>query len=248
MDTIHDEGWIKLHRKSIYSQVFQNDGLWKVWTWCLMKANHEDNWVPIKTGRGTAEVFVKRGQFIFGRKTAAKALKMKPRTVHKRMLKLENMRNCALKSDTHYTVVTILNYELYQGSGKAEGTTQGTGKGQPRDTNKNDKNEKKLNNGRSQKKETDPKVKEFLKYWGETFLQETNQPYVFSFGKEGKLIKDLLQVHSLEAIQEMTRAFFKDEQCKRRGLTIGIFKTEVNRLIGLKAADPLEQAKREIRG
>lgn len=243
MDTIHDEGWIKLHRKSIYSQVFQNDGLWKVWTWCLMKANHEDNWVPIKTGRGTAEVFVKRGQFIFGRKTAAKALKMKPRTVHKRMLKLENMRNCALKSDTHYTVVTILNYELYQGSGKAEGTTQGTGKGQPRDTNKNDKNEK--NNGRSQK-QNDPQVKGFLNYWKEIFQNETGQPYVFSFGKEGKLAKDLLQVHSLEALQEMTRLFFSDEQCKRRGLTIGIFRTEVNRLIGLKAVDPLEQARREL--
>ena len=208
-----------------------------------MKANHEDNWVPIKTGRGTAEVFVKRGQFIFGRKTAAKALKMKPRTVHKRILKLENMRNCALKSDTHYTVVTILNYELYQGSGKAEGTTQGTGKGQPRDTNKNDKNEK--NNGRSQK-QNDPQVKGFLNYWKEIFQNETGQPYVFSFGKEGKLAKDLLQVHSLEALQEMTRLFFSDEQCKRRGLTIGIFRTEVNRLIGLKAVDPLEQARREL--
>jgi hypothetical protein len=58
------------------------------------------------------------------------------------MVKLGNMQNCALKSDTHYTVVTILNYELYQGSGKAKGTTQGTGKGQARDTNKNDKNVK----------------------------------------------------------------------------------------------------------
>ena len=239
-----DEGWIKLHRKSIYSQVFQNDGLWKVWTWCLMKANHEDNWVPIKTGRGMAEVFVKRGQFIFGRKTAAKALKMKPRTVHKRMLKLENMRNCALRSDTHYTVVTILNYGLYQGSGKAEGTTQGTGKGQPRDTNKNYKNEKN-NIGRSSK-DSDPRVKEFFDFWAETFLQETGSPYSFSWGREGKLAKDLLKVHSLETLQDAAKRFFKDDEAKRRGFDIGTFKLMLNRIVSKKAMDPLEQARREI--
>ena len=244
MDTI-DEGWIKLHRKSIYSQVFQNDGLWKVWTWCLMKANHEDNWVPIKTGRGMAEVFVKRGQFIFGRKTAAKALKMKPRTVHKRMLKLENMRNCALKSDTHYTVVTILNYELYQGSGKAEGTTQGTGKGQPRDTNKNDKNEKN-NNGRP-KKETDPRVKDFLDYWGETFQKETGQPYVFSYQKESSLVRDMLKAgHDLPTLQNKVMYFFQNDEAKRRGFDIGIFKVMVNRIVSVKAMDPLEQTKKDL--
>ena len=101
--------------------------------------------------------------------------------------------------------------------------------------------------GRSQNKETDPRVKEFLNYWGETFKKETGQPYVFSYGKEGKLLKDLLQVHSIETLQEAAREFFKDEQCRRRGLTIGIFFQEINRLLSLKAMDPLEQAKREIK-
>src|SRR5512139_4013203 len=101
MDTINDEGWIKLYRKSIHSQVFQNEGLWKIWTWCLMKANHKDRWVSIKTGRGSSEVLAKRGQFIFGRKSAARDLKMKPSTIHDRMQKLVNMQNLVLNSDTH---------------------------------------------------------------------------------------------------------------------------------------------------
>ena len=245
MNTIHDEGWIKLHRKSIYSQVFPNEGLWKVWTWCLLKANHKENWISIRTGKGMSEVFIKRGQFVFGRKTAAKELKMKPRTVHKRMLKLETMRNCDIQSDTHYSIVTILNYDLYQSPQIEEGTPKGTGKGQPRDTNKNDKNNKN-NIGRS-KKQTDPRVKDFFEYWGKTFQEKIGQPYVFSFGKEGNLVKNLLQVHSLETLQEMTRVFFRDEQGKRRGLTIGVFFQEINRLLSLKAMDPLEQAKRELR-
>ena len=100
-------------------------------------------------------------------------------------------------------------------------------------------------NGRSQK-QTDPRVKDFFSYWGETFQRETDQPYIFSYGKEGKLTKDLLKVHSIETLQEVTRAFFKDEQCKRRGLTIGIFFQEINKLLSVKAMNPLEQAKREL--
>lgn len=35
------EGWIKLHRKLISSNVFDNEKVLKVWIWCLMKATHK---------------------------------------------------------------------------------------------------------------------------------------------------------------------------------------------------------------
>jgi hypothetical protein len=243
VDTIHDEGWIKLYRKSIDSQAFQSEGLWKVWAWCLMRANYKDTCVPVKTGRGTTQVFVKRGQFIFGRKTASKELKMKPTTVNYRMQKLRDMQNLDIKTDRHYSIVTVRNYNLYQSEAFMELTTNLTTNCQPTDTDKNYKKEKN-NIGRS-KKQSDPRVKEFLNYWGETFQRETGQPYVFSFGKDGNLIKNLLAVHDLSTLQDLTKTFFKDEQCKRRGLTIGIFYQEINRLLSLKVMNPLEQAKRE---
>jgi hypothetical protein len=244
VDTIHDEGWIKLHRKSMRSQVFQSEGLWKLWSWCLLRANHEDTWIPITTGKGITEVFVKRGQFVFGRKSAAKALKMDESTIYKRMMKLKSMENLNIESNTHYSIVTILNYELYQGSKKGEVTPKVTPKEHPSNTDKNDKNEKK-SIGRS-KKQTDPRIKEFQTYWGEIFQKEIGQPYTFSFAKEGSLIKNLLTVHDLPTLQKLTKTFFKDEQCKRRGLTIGIFFQEINRLLSLKAMDPLEQAKKDL--
>jgi len=244
MDTIHDEGWVWLWRKSIDSQVFQNEGLWKVWTWCLMKANHKDAWVPVRTGRGTTEVLVKRGQFIFGRKTAGKELKMKGTTVQYRMQKLENMRNLVTQPNTHYSIITICNYEPYQSTKRTEPTPNPSTIRQPSVTNNNDKNIKNKI-GRS-KKQIDPRVKEFENYWSEIFQKEIDKPYLFNFGKDGKLIKNLLQVYPLETLQEMTRIFFKDEQCKRRGLTIGIFNQEIIRLFGLKAMNPLEQARREL--
>ena len=108
------DGWILLHRKIIKSRVFQNADLLKVWLWCLVKANHKDKWVPFKTGRGESEVLIKRGQFIFGRKKAAKELKMKLSSTYKRMLKLKSMQNLNMQSNTHYSIVTINNYKDYQ--------------------------------------------------------------------------------------------------------------------------------------
>lgn len=210
-----------------------------------MKANHKDAWVSVRTGRGTMEVLVKRGQFIFGRKTAAKELKMKGTTVQYRIAKLKNMRNLVTKSVTHCSIITICNYEPYQSTKRVEPSPTSSPIRHPSVTNNNDKNEKKLNNGVSDKKTSDPR--EFLNYWGETFQKETGQPYVFSYGKEGQLIKDLLKVHPLQTLQDVTGQFFRDEQCKRRGLTIGIFKQEINRLNGLTGMDPLQQAKRELR-
>jgi len=104
------------------------------------------------------------------------------------------------------------------------------------------------------KKETDPRVKEFLKYWGEIFQQETGSPYTASFGKDGQLIKDLLKIHPLETLKQLTRNFFRDRNVReqvqqgRIGYTIGVFFKEINRLLSLKGMDPLEQAKREIFG
>ena len=141
--TTHDEGWVKLHRKIQRSSVFQNEGLLKVWIWCLLRANHEDTWVPVKTGRGTTQVLVKRGQFIFGRKTAAKALKMKEPTVQKRMMVLKNLQNLIIQSNTHYSIVTILNYDVYQGSENEEVSPKVSGKYQASITDKkNNKNKR----------------------------------------------------------------------------------------------------------
>lgn len=137
-----NQGYIRLHRKTLDSQVFQNEGLFKVWMWCLLRANYKEQWVLIKTGRGTTEVHLLPGQFIFGRKTAAKSLKMKPSTVWKRIVKLKNMGNLNIESSTHYSVITVINWEFYQDTEK-KGTSKVTGKEQPSNTDKKDKKEKK---------------------------------------------------------------------------------------------------------
>jgi len=138
---ISNEGWVPLFRKLLDSQVFQNEGLLKVWIWCLLKATHKEQWVSIRTGKGTTEVHLLPGQFIFGRKTAAKELKMSPSTAWKRITKLKNMQNLNIQSNTHYSIISVANWALYRELQK-KGTGRVTGKEQPRNTYKNVKKEK----------------------------------------------------------------------------------------------------------
>jgi hypothetical protein len=135
-------GYIFLHRKLIDSRVFQNAYLLKVFIWCLLKANHEGRWVPITTGKGKTEVFIQPGQFIFGRATAASELQMPDSSVRNRIRALQKKEVISVKADSHYSTITIVNWDTYQANGNKM-DRQGTGKGQPEDTNKNDKNDKK---------------------------------------------------------------------------------------------------------
>lgn len=92
-------------------RIFSNPDLWKVWCWCRMKANHKNNWMSISTGRGFTEIEVKKGQFVFGRNTAAKELNMKPSTIWKRMLKLKTLQNLNIQSDKVCSIITICNWD-----------------------------------------------------------------------------------------------------------------------------------------
>jgi hypothetical protein len=124
--------WIKMYRKSIDSAAFQSEGLWKVWCWCLMRASYKSQWVPMKTGRGETLVEVKRGQFIFGRKAASRELGMAASTVYKRMIVLEKLGNLNIESSRHFSVVTVCNFDSYQGVDEPAVAAKGTTKEQPR--------------------------------------------------------------------------------------------------------------------
>jgi len=138
-----NRGWVRLFRKILDSRIFQNEGLLKVWIWCLLKTSHKVRWVSMDSGRGQVEVKIFPGQFIYGRFSAAKELKMSPSSVRNRILKLEIMQNLTIKKDRQYSIVSITNWGLYQGDIEKEDSEEDhhrTTKGQPKDTDKNVKN------------------------------------------------------------------------------------------------------------
>lgn len=99
-----------------------------------MRASYKERWKTVRTGKGFTEIHLSPGQFIFGRASAAKALQMEQSTIRNRMQKLCKAGNIELKPDTHYTIVTICNWEIYQGEEKAEGQAIGQPKDNQRTT------------------------------------------------------------------------------------------------------------------
>jgi DNA-binding Lrp family transcriptional regulator len=108
------ENWIKLHRKIEDSAVFHCPHLLKLWVWCLCKATYKTRAVPVRTGKGLTQKTLRPGQLIFGRHVAAQALNMKPTTVWQRLKRLERLGKVDIQPDTHFSVITICNWSLYQ--------------------------------------------------------------------------------------------------------------------------------------
>lgn len=168
-----ENGYIKLWRKSMDSRIFANSQLWQLWTYCLMKANHKKQWVPMITGRGETEIEIQAGQFIFGRNTWAKKLKMKPSTLWYMMQKLERLEYLDMQSNNVCTIVTIRNWKVYQQreemigqpNGQRIGNESATNR-QRTDTDKNDKNDKKNYSDR-RKNFKKPSVEQITAYCNE---------------------------------------------------------------------------------
>lgn len=104
------DGWVKLWRKSLNSGLIQNAELWTFWCWCLLKAGHK----PRKQMIGWQEVHTEAGQFVFGRKKAAKELKMSEQTVRTCLKKLKNMENLTIKTTNKYSIIIINKWDSYQ--------------------------------------------------------------------------------------------------------------------------------------
>ncbi|UTH01650.1 DnaD domain protein [Macrococcoides canis] len=103
-------GWIKVHRQLMDSPIFDNEKLFKVFMYCLMKASHKEH----KQLVGKQVVILKPGQFVFGRKKASAEANMSASTLWSYMLTLKNLDTIDIKSNNKFSVVTIVNWGLYQ--------------------------------------------------------------------------------------------------------------------------------------
>jgi len=103
-------GYVKLHRKCLESAVFGDSDLWRFWCWCLMKASYKQRQVLISG----SVVCVEPGQFVLGRKSAAESLGVTERAVRTCLKNLEKLGNIETKTTNRFTLVTLINWELYQ--------------------------------------------------------------------------------------------------------------------------------------
>ena len=138
-------GYIKLYRQSLDNGWLRQGDLWRFWCWCLLKAYHKPQTVTI----GLQRVDIKIGQFPFGRKAAAKELKMSEQTVRTLLSKLIEWQNLTISSTNKFSVVIVVNWESYQGEDSKPTinlTSSQPTTNQQLTTNKNVKNVKKVKN------------------------------------------------------------------------------------------------------
>ncbi|MBW2003040.1 MAG: hypothetical protein JRI72_00285 [Deltaproteobacteria bacterium] len=104
------QGWVKLHRQIIENPIFRKPHMLQLFVYCVLKANHEQG----KAFWGKDEITVERGQFVAGRFEIALALNQNPNTTYARLKRLESGGFLNIKSNNKYSLINVVNYELYQ--------------------------------------------------------------------------------------------------------------------------------------
>ena len=107
--------WIKLHRTILDHPVFHDTWLFKLWCWCLLKANHTPGrfqTTPVPTG-----------SFVTGRNRAASELDVHPSKWMRGIERLVELECISVKSNNHFTLVTVCNYTSYQRKTNRDRTT-----------------------------------------------------------------------------------------------------------------------------
>lgn len=131
------DGWIKLHRRILDWGWYDDSNTFRLFIHLLLKANHED-----RVYRG---VTVKRGSLVTGRLQLAEELRLSPQQIRTALLKLKSTSEITSQPTNRFTVISIVNYDLYQQNNQPA-TTQATNK-QPTDNHKQErKNIKKKRN------------------------------------------------------------------------------------------------------
>lgn len=189
------QGDILLSRKLLDSSVFASEKRLKVWIWLLLKASYKSRFVPIKIGKGETTIEIMRGQLLFGRFSAEESLNIDGSTIYKILKAFEKDEMIDVKSNSHYTIISICNYDIYQQLDKSKVTatkqpsnSQVTADEQPRNTynkvNKDNKDNKDIYIAKIQdefyatitpfiseySKET---LREFYNYWSEPNKSKT---------------------------------------------------------------------------
>jgi len=133
---IEPQGWIKLHRKILENPIFKNPDAFMLWVQLLLRANHKDG----KFMLGNQVIDIKRGQIMTGRKSLSTYTGLSESKIERLLKCLEIEQQIEQQTFTKYRLISITNYNKYQGVEQQVDNNRTTTEQQP-NTNKNDNNE-----------------------------------------------------------------------------------------------------------
>lgn len=115
MATVSDNrtGWVRFYRVVIENGWLRDHKLWAFWSYCLLKANHKEATILV----GGQQLRLLPGQFWMGRKKAAEDLNMSEQNIRTCLRKLEKLENITTKPTNRGSLITVVNWSLYQSQG-----------------------------------------------------------------------------------------------------------------------------------
>jgi len=195
-------GHIKLYRSLLDSKVFANEKSLKIWIWLLLKATFEKKFVSIVIGKGKHTVELMPGELIFGRFQAEEALCIDGSTIYKKLKEFEQEEMIMITSNSHYSIITICNWDIYQSiineevaTNELPSNSQVATNELPSNTNKKDK---KVN------KEKNIIYSTLVEFW----LKEFHIGFIFN-GTAGKALKQI--IIKLETILKNENSYDGDD-------------------------------------
>lgn len=115
---LKSKGYVKLYRDLLTHPVFTDPYLFKLFNYCLLKATHKQRDCLLDN----TVVKLEQGQFIWGRKVANEELnyktppkyKLSEKSWENKLKVLEKLGIVTRKTTNKYTVVTVVNWAIYQ--------------------------------------------------------------------------------------------------------------------------------------
>jgi hypothetical protein len=216
------EGWIKLHRQIIESEIFASEKGLKIWIWILIKANHKKRFVALRIGAGQSTIELERGELLFGRFSAEDELGIDGSTIYKWLKKMELLNMIELKSNSHCTVIKVNKYNEYNDIDEQESSSQITTKEQQSssrvaaeeqqsNTLKNDKNDNNVKNEKNNKSKS-------------YFLNQELESAFLSYIEMRKKIKHPMTDRAIQlAINELNKLATDNDELKIKIIEQSIF-------------------------
>lgn len=105
-------GWVSAHRSMLLDDQYKDADTLALWIHLLLRASYEDK--TIKHGGQT--IHIKRGQFVTGRKSLSEASGVQESKIQRILKRWQNEQQIEQQAFSKYRVISIVNYDKYQGS------------------------------------------------------------------------------------------------------------------------------------
>jgi hypothetical protein len=127
-----DAGYIIIQRCLLKDPLLRDDTYFRAWLWLVSEAAWKARRVTVTNGRTTEIIELERGQLSHSRSYMARTWGWSEKRVRTFLYRLEKVGMIDIQADRLQTVITVCNYDIYQGAPDDNGRQTGPQTGRQR--------------------------------------------------------------------------------------------------------------------